>query len=49
MKSIDYSDRAISLRLRQASQLRKLCLSLSKAKLPQTPTNRSSEQRDPQA
>ena len=32
MKSVDYSQRAISQRIRQVSQLRKLCLSLSKAK-----------------
>jgi hypothetical protein len=29
--TIDYSDAAISLRIRQVSQLRKLCLSLGKA------------------
>jgi hypothetical protein len=33
MKIIDYSDKAISMRIRQASQLRKLCLSLGKATL----------------
>jgi hypothetical protein len=32
MKSVDYSERAIALRIRQVSQLRKLCLSLGKAK-----------------
>ena len=32
MKPVDYSPRAISQRIRQVSQLRKLCLSLSKAK-----------------
>ncbi len=32
MKSVDYSERAIAQRIRQASQLRKLCLSLGKAK-----------------
>jgi hypothetical protein len=31
MKNVDYSDKAISMRIRQASQLRKLCLSLGKA------------------
>jgi hypothetical protein len=31
MKAIDYSDKAISIRIRQASQLRKLCLSLGKS------------------
>ena len=31
MKPVDYSQRAISQRIRQVSQLRKLCLSLSKA------------------
>lgn len=30
--AVDYSERAISLRIRQVSQLRKLCLSLGKAK-----------------
>lgn len=34
MKSVDYSQQAISQRIRQVSQLRKLCLSLSKAKPP---------------
>jgi hypothetical protein len=29
---VDYSERAITQRIRQASQLRKLCLSLAKAK-----------------
>ena len=33
MSDIDYSDRAIALRIRQVSQLRKLCLSLGNAKL----------------
>ncbi len=32
MSDVDYSDRAITLRIRQISQLRKLCLSLAKAK-----------------
>lgn len=32
MKTVDYSERAITLRIRQVSQLRKLCLSLAKAK-----------------
>jgi hypothetical protein len=32
MKTVDYSDRAISQRIREVSQLRKLCLSLAKAK-----------------
>ena len=36
MKSVDYSDRAITTRLKRLSQLRKLCLSLAKAK----PANR---------
>jgi hypothetical protein len=50
VKSIDYSDRAISLRLRQASQLRKLCLSLGKAKQADKPTTPAiPEQRDQQA
>jgi hypothetical protein len=30
--AVDYSDGAISQRIRQVSQLRKLCLSLAKAK-----------------
>ena len=38
MKPVDYSDKAITLRIRQVSQLRKLCLSLAKAKpLPPKP------------
>ena len=32
MKTVDYSERAVTQRLRQASQLRRLCLSLMKAK-----------------
>jgi len=36
MKNVDYSDKAITQRIRQVSQLRKLCLSLMKAK-PVTP------------
>jgi hypothetical protein len=32
MSTIDYSDRAVTIRIRQISQLRKLCLSLAKAK-----------------
>jgi hypothetical protein len=40
MKSVDYSDRAISQRIRQASQLRKLCLSLGKAKPVEPPRER---------
>jgi hypothetical protein len=34
--TVDYSERAVTQRIRQASQLRKLCLSLGKAK-PITP------------
>ena len=32
MNNVDYSDKAITQRIRQVSQLRKLCLSLGKAK-----------------
>jgi hypothetical protein len=32
MNKVDYSDKAITMRIRQVSQLRKLCLSLAKAK-----------------
>jgi hypothetical protein len=32
MNDVDYSDRAIALRIHQVSQLRKLCLSLANAK-----------------
>lgn len=32
MKPVDYSEKAIAMRIRQVSQLRKLCLSLAKAK-----------------
>jgi hypothetical protein len=32
MSAVDYSDRAITMRLKRLSQLRKLCVSLSKAK-----------------
>ncbi|HYO76477.1 MAG TPA: hypothetical protein VE010_08440 [Thermoanaerobaculia bacterium] len=40
---VDYSERAITQRIRQASQLRKLCLSLGKAKLikPPAPSEKS--------
>jgi hypothetical protein len=29
--SVDYSEKAVAMRIRQASQLRKLCLSLGRA------------------
>ena len=32
MKQVDYSEKAVAMRIRQVSQLRKLCLSLAKAK-----------------
>jgi len=32
VKQIDYSPKAVALRIHQTSQLRKLCLSLAKAK-----------------
>lgn len=39
---IDYSDRAITQRIRQVSQLRKLCLSLARAKpVPPPPASKS--------
>jgi len=39
---VDYSDKAISMRIRQASQLRKLCLSLAKSTpLPRNPVTPS--------
>jgi hypothetical protein len=31
MNKVDYSEPAVTLRIRQASQLRRLCLSLAKA------------------
>ena len=31
MKPVDYSEKAVAARIRQVSQLRKLCLSLAKA------------------
>lgn len=34
MKQLDMSDKAVSDRLKRVSQLRRLCLSLQKAKLP---------------
>jgi hypothetical protein len=37
MKQIDYSEKAVTMRIRQVSQLRKLCLSLAKA-TPKTKT-----------
>lgn len=36
MKNVDMSAPAVSARLRRTSQLRRLCLSLGKAKLPKT-------------
>jgi len=39
MKQVDYSDRALTMRLKRLSQLRDVCLSLAKAKpLPQPPS-----------
>jgi hypothetical protein len=32
VKPVDYSPKAVALRIHQVSQLRKLCLSLAKAK-----------------
>jgi hypothetical protein len=40
MNNVDYSEKAITQRIRQVSQLRKLCLSLGKAK-PITPKTKS--------
>ena len=37
MKDVDMSDRAVTMRIRQVSQLRRLCLSLARAK-PVQPT-----------
>lgn len=34
MKQVDMSDKAVSDRLKRVSQLRRLCLSLQRAKLP---------------
>lgn len=34
MKQVDMSDKAVTARLKRVSQLRRLCLSLKKAKLP---------------
>ena len=34
MKQVDMSDKAVSDRLRRVAQLRRLCLSLQKTKLP---------------
>lgn len=31
MKQVDYSEKAVAMRIRQVAQLRKLCLSLAKA------------------
>jgi hypothetical protein len=51
MKIIDYSDKAISMRIRQASQLRKLCLSLRKATLiaPKVTPSTSKAEIDPRS
>lgn len=37
MKQVDYSEAAVAMRIRQISQLRKLCLSLARAKRPEPP------------
>jgi hypothetical protein len=37
MKTADYSDRAIEMRIKRLAQLRNLCLSLAKAKQPPPP------------
>jgi hypothetical protein len=37
MTEVDYSERAITVRIRQVSQLRKLCLSLARAKAAHAP------------
>lgn len=34
MKPVDMSDKAVTARLKRVSQLRRLCLSLQRAKLP---------------
>ena len=39
MNPVDYSEPAVSLRIRQVSQLRKLCLSLARAKPVDLPSN----------
>ena len=40
MKEVDYSDRAVTMRIKRLSQLRRLCLELAKAKPlpPKTPS-----------
>ena len=43
MKAVDYSERAVAMRIRKVSQLRKLCLSLAKAK-PLTAQTKAPEQ-----
>ncbi|HKO55512.1 MAG TPA: hypothetical protein VJ276_06500 [Thermoanaerobaculia bacterium] len=46
MSNVDYSERAIAQRIRQVSQLRKLGLSLGKAKIiPPTPPAEPSKKR----
>lgn len=50
MNSVDYSERAVALRIRQVSQLRKLCLSLARAKPvdpPSTPPPASPRKAEP--
>lgn len=39
MKQVDMSDKAVTARLERMSQLRRLCLSLQKAKFPGTKDN----------
>ncbi len=45
MKQVDMSAAAVTARLKRVSQLRRLCLSLQKAKLPSEDHTKSAEQR----
>lgn len=47
MTNVDYSDKAITMRLRRLSQLRRLCLSLTRAKRIDPPPGRSSPPEPP--
>jgi hypothetical protein len=50
MNEVDYSDRAITLRIHRLSQLRELCLSLGKAKRLSSPEGverRKSDRQEP--
>ncbi len=49
MKEVDMSAKAVTARLKRVSQLRRLCLSLQKAKLPIEENRKTSQERSDSA